>query len=319
MTRTKPESKHAVSRGARVAVLKGGMSAERDVSSKSGAAVAAALRSRGWDTVEIDMGPDLPERLRAEAVDVAWLALHGRFGEDGCVQGLLEVMRIPYTGSGPSASAVAMDKLLTKRVLEGHGLALIEQWVLGPDEEPPRELRLPVVAKTPTGGSTLGITFCRTQEELAAGLADCRAHGETVLLERYVEGDEITVALLDGVPLPVVAIRPESGFFDFEAKYEKGKTRYVVPADIAPEPAARAQRDAAVASRVLGLSGICRADFIVDADGVPWFLEVNTIPGMTATSLSPMAAGEAGMSFEELVERVLLGARLHLPVHVLPG
>ncbi len=314
MTQHHREREDRFGRDARVGVLLGGMSAERDVSQQSGAAVAKALRRRGWDVVEIDVGPDLAERLRAEGVGVVWLALHGRFGEDGCVQGLLEILRIPYTGSGPTASAVAMDKLLTKRVMEGHGLALARQWVLGPGEDPPADLELPVVAKTPTGGSTLGITFCRTQEELAVGLADCRAHGDTVLLERYVEGTEITVALLDGRPLPVVAIRPESGFFDFEAKYQKGLTRYVVPADIDPAPARRAQRDAEVVARVLGLAGICRADFIVDEQGVPWFLEVNTIPGMTETSLSPMAAGEAGMSFDDLVERVLLGAKLHLEI-----
>ncbi len=298
--------------GAKVAVLRGGMSAERPVSLESGAAVAAALRRGGWDVVELDADPELPARLVQEGVEVAWIALHGRFGEDGCVQGLLELMRIPYTGSGPTASAVAMDKLLTKRVLEGHGLALPEQVVLGPGEPVPDGLTLPVVAKTPTGGSTLGISFCRTPEELVSGVADCREHGQLVQLERFIQGTEITVAMLEGQPLPVVAIRPEGGFFDFEAKYTKGKTRYVVPADIEPEVARRAQRDAAVAARVLGLCGVCRADFIVDRHGIPWFLEVNTIPGMTQTSLSPMAAREAGIGFDELVERVLIGARLHL-------
>ncbi len=301
-----------IQRSMKVAVLLGGMSAERAVSLQSGAAVAGALRRRGWDVVEIDVGPDLPAQLAAHGVQVAWLALHGRFGEDGCVQGLLEIMRIPYTGSGPAASAVAMDKLLTKRVLEGNGMALIPQVVLGAGDPIPSQLQLPVVAKTPTGGSTLGISFCRTSEELEAGVADCRLHGEAVQLESFVEGVEITVAMLDGEPLPVVAIRPEGGFFDFEAKYTKGRTRYVVPADIPPAAAERAQRDAAVAARVLGLSGVCRADFIVDPAGVPWFLEVNTIPGMTETSLSPMAAREAGMSFEDLVEAVLLAARNHL-------
>ncbi len=296
----------------KVGVLLGGMSAERPVSLESGRAVAGALRRRGWDAIEVDVGPELPARLVAEGVEVAWLALHGRFGEDGCVQGLLELMRIPYTGSGPTASAVAMDKLLTKRVLEGHGLALPEQVVLGPEDAVPEDLELPVVAKTPTGGSTLGISFCRTPGELAKGVADCRMHGDIVQLERFVEGTEITVAMLDGRPLPVVAIRPDSGFFDYEAKYTKGKTRYLVPADIDPAVAERAQRDAALSARVLGLSGICRADFIVDEAGTPWFLEVNTIPGMTETSLSPMAAGEAGIGFDELVERVLQGARLHL-------
>ncbi len=301
-----------VKRSDRVAVLLGGMSAERPVSLDSGAAVARALRARGWDAVELDVGPDLPVRLLDLEIEACWIALHGRFGEDGCVQGLLELMRIPYTGSGPTASAVAMDKLLTKRMLEGHGLALPQQVVLAPEDPLPAQIELPVVAKTPTGGSTLGISFCRTLEELQRGVADCRTHGGTVQLERFVEGDEITVALLDGQPLPVVAIRPEGGFFDFEAKYTKGKTRYIVPADIDAAAAARAQRDAAVAARVLGLSGICRADFIVDGEGTPWFLEVNTIPGMTETSLSPMAAAEAGIDFGELVERVLLGARLHL-------
>jgi len=301
-----------IHRNMKVAVLLGGMSAERPVSLDSGAAVASALQRRGWNAHEVDVGPDLPARLLAGGFEVAWLALHGRFGEDGCVQGLLEIMRIPYTGSSPTASAVAMDKLLTKRVLEGHGLALPAQVVLGPDEPVPVGIELPVVAKTPTGGSTLGISFCRTVDELERGVADCRAYGGTVQLESFVQGTEITVALLDGVPLPVVAIRPDGGFFDYEAKYTKGRTRYIVPADIDPEPAARAQRDAAVAAKVLGLSGVCRADFIVDDAGVPWFLEVNTIPGMTETSLSPMAAAEAGLSFEDLVERVLLGARLHL-------
>ena len=304
-----------IPRDARVAVLMGGMSAERAVSLESGRAVAAALRRRGWDTVELDMGRDLPRRLRDEGVQVAWLALHGRYGEDGCVQGLLEVMGIPYTGSGPTASTLAMDKVLTKLVLADLGLLLPEQWVLQPGDPIPEGLPLPLVAKTPTGGSTLGISFCRDRQQLLEGVADCRRHGGAVLLERYVAGDEITVALLDGVPLPVVAIRPESGFFDFEAKYTKGRTRYVVPADIPAPSAARAQRDAATAPPLLGLRGIARADFIVDQHGSPWFLEINTIPGMTETSLSPMAAGEVGMSFGELVERVLLSARLELTPH----
>lgn len=301
-----------IHRHSRVAVLMGGMSAERSVSLQSGAAVAGALRRCGWEVVEIDVGPNLPARLVDEGVQVAWLALHGRFGEDGCVQGLLEIMRIPYTGSGPAASAVAMDKLLTKRVLEGHGLALPAQVILGPSDRIPAGIDLPVVAKTPTGGSTLGISFCRNAEELLAGVADCRLHGDTVQLERFIEGTEITVAMLDGVPLPVVEIRPEGGFFDYQAKYTKGLTRYIVPAEIELASAERAQRDAAVAAEVLGLSGICRADFIVDGEGIPWFLEVNTIPGMTETSLSPMAAIQGGVSFEDLVERVLIGARLHL-------
>ncbi len=308
------DGRGTVTRGARVGVLLGGMSAERAISAKSGHAVAAALGRRGWDVVEVDVGPDLPARLRAERVDVAWIALHGRFGEDGCVQGLLEVMRIPYTGSGPTASAVAMDKHLTKRILEGSGVLLPSHRLWRRGTPLPTDLAFPLVVKTPDGGSTIGTAICPDTGHLEATLEACLAHGDALLLETYVSGDEITVAVLDGNALPVVAIRPEGGFFDFEAKYTRGRTRYVVPADV-PDTVARAAQEAAVtAFGALGLSGVARADFIADASGRPWFLEVNTIPGMTETSLSPMAAGAVGIPFDELVERVLLGARLHRAV-----
>ncbi|MBN1334790.1 MAG: D-alanine--D-alanine ligase [Deltaproteobacteria bacterium] len=304
----------SIAPGTRVGVLLGGMSAERAISTKSGHAVAGALARRGWDVVEVDVGPDLPERLRAERVEAAWIALHGRFGEDGCVQGLLEVMRIPYTGSGPTASAVAMDKHLTKRILEGSGVLLPPHRLWHRGAPLPPDLAYPLVCKTPDGGSTIGTAICPDASRLEATLEACLAHGERILLESYVTGDEITVAMLDGSPLPVVAIRPESGFFDFEAKYTQGRTRYVVPADVPDDVARVAQEAATSAFRTLGLSGVARADFIADAQGRPWFLEVNTVPGMTETSLSPMAAAAVGISFDDLVERVLLGARLHRAV-----
>ncbi|HJN77953.1 MAG TPA: D-alanine--D-alanine ligase [Myxococcota bacterium] len=293
-------------------VLMGGMSQERAVSLKSGGAVLAALRQRGWNTVAIDVGPDLPERLRAEHVDVAWIALHGQFGEDGCVQGLLEIMRIPYTGSSAQASAVAMDKIRTKRLLADTGIPMPGDriWRRG-DEIPP--VRLPVVAKFPSGGSTLGLAICRERGELEKALVELSGLASEVLLEDFVAGEEITVAVLDGVALPVVGIVPESGFFDYEAKYTEGQTRYEVPATrVSQEVQLLAQEHAATAYMVVGLSGIARADFLVDGAGVPWFLEINTIPGMTATSLSPMAAKALGVSFEELVERLLLSAVVHL-------
>ena len=296
----------------RVGVLYGGLSPERPISLKSGAAVSGALRARGWDVVEIDVGPDLPERLRAERVDVAWLALHGPLGEDGCVQGLLEVMRIPYTGSGVRGSAIAMDKIATKRMLRGEGIDMPQDRIWRKGDPFPEDLRFPVMAKTPEGGSTLGIRKCMDAGELESGLLYCLDFAPEVLLEEFVEGDEITVAVLAGRPLPVVAIQPESGFFDFEAKYTKGRTRYIVPAPIPAASAARAQAAAQRAYEVLGLDGVARADFILDAQGIPWFLEINTLPGMTATSLSPMAAGQIGMSFEDLVEALLLRARLRV-------
>lgn len=295
----------------RVGVLMGGMSTEREVSLKSGRAVAAALTSRGYDVVEIDVGPDLPERLRQGGVDVAWIALHGAFGEDGCVQGLLEILRIPYTGSGVQGSAVAMDKMLTKRVLRGTGVRLVEDRIWHVGDPIPEELGLPVVAKTPSSGSSIGVHICRDPGSLEQALVALGQMDDEVLLERYVEGEEITVAVLEGTALPVVGIRPVEGFFDFEAKYTKGRTEYAVPAPIPASAAEAAQRQAREAYRVLGLWGVARADFILDGAGEPWFLEINTLPGMTQTSLVPMAAAAVGMSFADLVVRLLEGARLH--------
>ncbi len=300
--------------GPRVAVLMGGMSTEREISLKSGRAVAKALRARGHDVVEIDVGPDLPERLRAERVDVAWLALHGAFGEDGCVQGLLEIMRIPYTGSGVRGSAIAMDKIATKRLLRDSGLHLPGDTVWTQGSPVPQGLHYPVVAKTPNGGSTIGIAMCDDEAALQTALEDCSRFEADVLIEDFIAGEEITVALLEGKAQPVVSIRPADGFFDFDAKYTRGQTEYLVPAPIDPVVAATAQAHSEIAFRTIGLSGMARADFIVDEAGTPWFLEINTIPGMTATSLTPMAAAAVGMSFEDLVEAQLKTAFLHVDV-----
>jgi len=297
-----------------VGVLLGGMSPERPISLKSGHAVSKALRARGWNVVEIDVGPDLPADLRRHGVTVAWLALHGVIGEDGCVQGLCEVMRIPYTGSNVRGSAIAMDKIATKRMLQGSGIPMAADRVWRRGDPFPEDLGFPVMVKTPEGGSTIGIRKCHDAGELEGGLLHCLEFADEVLVEQFVEGYEITVAVLEGRALPVVKIEPLNEFFDFEAKYTKGKTRYVVPAPIPPAVAGRAQAHATAAYRALGLSGVARADFIVDAAGETWFLEINTLPGMTETSLSPMAAGEVGMSFEDLVETLLVGARLHVPV-----
>ena len=295
-----------------VGVLMGGMSSERPISLKSGKAVAEALRSRGYSVVEIDVGPSTPAELVEHKVDVAWLALHGSFGEDGCIQGLLEIMRIPYTGSGVRASAIAMDKIATKRLLRGTAVNLPDDTVWRTGDAIPDDLRYPVVTKTPNGGSTIGIHICNDKQELRAALEDCGQFEADVLLEQFVAGREITVAVLDGAALPVVEIRPLSGHFDFEAKYTKGQTEYLVPAPIDPVIAATAQQHAEIAYRTVGLSGVSRADFIVDAEGIPWFLEINTIPGMTATSLTPMSAGATGISFEDLVEMSVKSSQLHI-------
>lgn len=294
-----------------VGVLMGGMSSERPISLKSGGAVAKALRNRGYNVVEIDVGPDTPAQLIEHGVDVAWLALHGSFGEDGCIQGLLEIMRIPYTGSGVRASAIAMDKIATKRLLRGSIVQMPSDTVWKRGDPTPSNIGFPVVTKTPNGGSTIGIHICETEAELESALSDCAQFEDTVLLEQYIQGTEITVAVLDGSAMPVVEIRPLTGTFDFEAKYTKGQTEYLVPAPIDPVVAATAQAAAEVAYTSLGITGVARADFIVDEQGIPWFLEINTIPGMTETSLTPMAAGATGIPFEELVEMNLKAAQLH--------
>lgn len=295
-----------------VGVLLGGPSSEREISLKSGHAVSAALTSRGWNAVEIDVGADLPAQLVSKGVTVCWLALHGVLGEDGCVQGLCEVMRIPYTGSGVRSSAIAMDKVATKRALRGLGIPMAADHVWVSGDPMPEDLTFPVMAKTPEGGSTLGIRKCHDEAELEAALLHCSTFAPTVLLEQFVHGYEITVAVLEGQALPVIKIVPRTEFFDFDAKYTKGQTDYLVPAPIPDAVAHAAQRYAVLAYQSLELSGVARADFIVDAEGTPWFLEINTLPGMTATSLSPMAARVVGMSFEDLVERILLGARLRV-------
>jgi D-alanine-D-alanine ligase len=300
----------SIDRKARVGVLLGGMSSERKVSLKSGAAVLGALQARGWDAVGIDVGRDLPARLIEERVDVAWIALHGRYGEDGCVQGLLEVMGIPYTGSGVRASAVAMDKISTKRALRGiPQIRMADDAVLRAGDPAPTHLGLPVVVKPAVGGSTLGMSIVKSWDAWDEVFATALSFHPQVLVEAFVAGEEITVAVVDGKALPVVRIVPESGFFDYEAKYTEGRTRYEVPAALPDELTQHAQRAAEVAYEMLGCRGLARADFIVPKEGAPVFLEINTIPGMTATSLSPMAAGSVGISFEELVERLLLAAR----------
>jgi D-alanine-D-alanine ligase len=300
-----------IERSARVAVLMGGMSAEREVSLWSGAAVARALRRRGWDTVEIDVGRDLPARLVAERVDVCWIALHGKYGEDGCVQGLLEIMGVPYTGSGVRASAVAMDKISTKRVISTiPGVPMARDWVARRGQPLPDGVVFPAFVKPAGGGSSLASRRVDGPDELAAAVADALVLDPEVLIEELLVGDEITVVMLDGRSLPVIRIVPLGGAtFDFDAKYVKGKTYYEVPAKIAEASEVAARRCAELAYAAVGCRGLSRVDFIVRAsDGVPVLLEVNTIPGMTETSLSPMAAGTEGMSFDDLVEHLLLAA-----------
>ena len=295
----------------RVAVLLGGMSAEREVSLRTGAAVAEALRRRGADVVEIDAGRDLARRLEEARPDAVFIALHGRWGEDGAVQGLLEVMGIPYTGSGVLASALAMDKGRAKAVFESRGIPTPSYQVLGREEGVVAvELEPPVVVKPLCEGSTIGVTVVRESADLNAALEGAREYGTEVLVEKFIHGREVTLGVIDGEPFPLVEIAPEKGFYDYESKYTAGRTRYLCPAPLERELSEAATRAGCAAYRSVGCSGVARVDMMVDPDGQPWVLEVNTIPGMTATSLLPMGAAAAGLGFDDLVERMLAGAGL---------
>ena len=308
-----------------IAVLKGGPSLERQVSLKSGARVEDALRRLGHQTVAIDVGADLVRRLTEVAPEVAFVALHGRDGEDGTVQELLEVLEIPYTGSGVHACARCSDKMLAKHVLRDGGLPTPDWVVLGQIAfhelgmaealaEIGERLGFPLVVKPVSQGSSLGVKFAGSAAELPAALIAALSYGPRVLLERHVEGREIAVSLLAGAPgeparvLPIVeAVPRDRHFYDFAARYDIGRTEFVCPADLEDAVAGRVREIARSAWELLDCRGFARVDMILGADG-PTVLEINPIPGLTETSLLPQAAGAAGLSFDAVVEAVLAAA-----------
>jgi D-alanine-D-alanine ligase len=302
----------------RVAVLKGGSSLERQVSLRSGGRVEDALERLGHEVVPIDVGADLIERLRATAPDVAFVAMHGRDGEDGTVQELLEILGVPYTGSGVLACERTIDKVLTKHLLVEAGLPTPEFFSfnetaferLGAGQTLPaieERLDFPIVVKPARGGSALGIKFARVPGDVPGALVSAFSYDDRVLLERYVAGRDLAVSIVDGAALPIVeAVPVEEDFYDFEARYEIGRTRFVCPAELSPKATARAQEIALEAYRVLGLYGFGRVDLMLEeATGELYVLEANAIPGLTETSLLPQAAEAAGISFDEMVARVL--------------
>ena len=300
--------------GRKVAVLYGGRSAEREVSLKTGAACAEALRAKGYDAALLDVDLEVAARLRQMGAAVAFNALHGRYGEDGAVQGLLESMGIPYTGSGVLASALGMDKPMSKLLFREAGLALVDYRVfprqraavLAPADLP---FGLPAVVKPAAEGSSVGVHVVREPGALAAAIADAARYPGPVVVERYLKGTEVSVAVLDGAALGAIEIVPSREFYDYVAKYTPGTTQYLFPARLPPDVADRVCRAAEAAHLALGCAGATRVDFIV-ADGTPFILEVNTLPGMTATSLVPKIAAGKGISFPDLCERILEGASL---------
>jgi D-alanine-D-alanine ligase len=289
-------------------VLLGGRSAEREVSLKSGNAVLGALRRQGVDAHPFDPAErDLGE-LKRDGFARAFIALHGRYGEDGTVQGALELMDIPYTGSGVLASALAMDKWRTKLVWQAAGIPIPDYVMLDADSDfaaVEARLGLPIFVKPATEGSSIGITKVKAPGELRAAYEVAAKYDDLVIAEQFVGGGEYTVAMLAGEALPVIKIEPASEFYDYDAKYLRDDTRYLCPCGLPAEKERAMQALAQKAFAVVGGRGWGRVDFLLDGAGNPFFLEVNTAPGMTDHSLVPMAARAAGVSFEALVVRVL--------------
>ena len=293
----------------KIGVLMGGLSSEREISLRTGGLVAASLTKKGYSVAAIDVDRDLPQRLISEDIGVAFIALHGRYGEDGCVQGLLEVMGIPYTGSGVSASAICMDKLLSKEILEHHGISTPKYTVFRKDTagDPP-SVRYPVVVKPLREGSTIGISVVSEKKDINPALDNALQYGDTALIEEYIAGMEVTAGIIGDKPLPLVEIVPRGGFYDFNTKTSGGMAEYIVPARLAAAVSEKIQDVALTAHKTLGCCYVSRVDFRVDPAGQPYVLEVNTIPGMTETSLLPKAAGEAGIGYNDLVEMILSSA-----------
>lgn len=284
----------------RVAVLKGGVSAEREVSLRSGAAVAKGLREAGYRVTEVDVTDRT--LVLPEAIDAVFIALHGHFGEDGEVQAILDDMGVPYTGAGVAASRAAFDKIVTKDRLCAAGIPTPEYRVL--DGEAASPLSRPVVVKPACQGSTIGIHCVREPGEWAAACADAARHGRA-LVETFIPGRELTVGMAGETALPVGEIIAPDAWYDYEAKYTSGRTRYVFPAELDEFVARRCRALALETFRVMNCRGLARVDFRLPVDNAPTVLEINTIPGFTETSLLPKAAAAAGIGFAELCAKIV--------------
>jgi len=296
----------------RIGVLMGGLSAEREVSLASGRAVMAALQDRGLDVLGIDIGENPPRQIMEAGIDIAFLALHGKGGEDGTIQAVLELLNIPYTGSGVLASAVAMHKTVTKRLLLAEGLPTPRFIaVRAPDSAEDleelartaeREIGLPMVIKPPTQGSTIGVTFAHRQDDILPGLELAFRYGREALIEEFIEGTEVTAGILgnrDPAVLPLIEIVSATGVYDYNAKYTPGQSAHIIPPRLPGEVQDMIADLALRVFALLGCRGLARVDFIVGPAG-PMILEVNTLPGLTAVSLYPDAARAAGIAFPDL-------------------
>ncbi len=292
----------------KVAVLMGGTSAEREISLVTGKAITDALVKQNVNAVSVDVGNDIAQRLHELKPDRAFVALHGRGGEDGTIQALLEMYHIPYTGSGVTASALTMNKALTKWVFQSNKLSTPDFVLYDPSmtkEEIIDRLGLPLCVKPIAEGSSLGVSRVDKADQLDEAIASAAKFGKSVMIEPWVEGFETTVGILNGEALPVIKISTKSGFYDFEHKYQVGQTEYHCPSGFSKEVNEAIQDIALKAFKITGCQSWGRVDLVLDNEHKPWLLEVNTIPGMTPTSLVPKAALQQGINFDQLVWKIL--------------
>jgi D-alanine-D-alanine ligase len=311
----------------RIGVLMGGLSAERDISMRSGLAIYQNLQEMGYDTVLIDVGKDIASVIKKEKVKLAFLALHGGIGENGSMQGLLETLGLPYTGSGVLASALAMDKEASKKIFTYHGLPVAPFMVvrkakkakkgkaIKADSEiagvfeypdfPAPSFDLPWIIKPVSEGSSIGVTIVKEEKELAPGLEKTFSLDTRVMIEKFIKGKELHIGIIGDRALGGVEVRPSLEFYNYEAKYTSGLTDYIIPPEVDEGTYKNVSELALKAHAALGCSGVSRVDFMIDKDNAPYILEVNTLPGMTSTSLIPKIAHSAGMSFNDIIEEII--------------
>jgi D-alanine-D-alanine ligase len=307
----------------KIAVLAGGVSAEREVSLRSGAAIYKALKERGYDAMLIDATGDFWDSIISQGVEIVFIALHGGHGENGAVQGMLEVMGIPYTGSGVPASAMAMDKEASKKIFLYHGIP-VPSFCLAHKSELPADagelsrgssiggfridFDMPWVIKPVAEGSSIGVHIVRERGALQAAITDALRYGDKIIIEKYIRGKEIQIGILCNRAIGGVEVRPSLEFYNYEAKYTPGLTKYILPPEVTETEYEKLKTTALRAHMALGCSGATRVDLMLDENGDEYMLEVNTIPGMTETSLLPKIAGLSGLDFGDLIEEIIRSA-----------
>jgi D-alanine-D-alanine ligase len=289
----------------KIGVLYGGISTEREISIKSGKTVFNTLKNLKLNVCAIDVNRNVADRIKQEKIDIAYIVLHGPMGEDGTIQGMLEILGIPYTGSGVFASAASMDKDISKKMFDYLGILTPKWKILKKFEIVPKIKKYPVVVKPIMQGSTLGVAIVKKVSEFAGAVKEAFKYDKEIFIEQFIKGKEITVGVLNGEVLPVLEIIPKGKFYDFKSKYQKGGSQHIIPARISPKAYKTAQDNARAIYKGFKCRAICRVDMIVDANDKVWVLENNTIPGMTETSLVPDEARAVGYDFETLVLKIL--------------